>query len=128
MNSMRHYLLPVLLAASATFVGCSTVGATATPARAVFTAKTSYAVALNVAVTYKKLPVCAATVAPPCSNPAVVAQLQKADNVAATALDAAEAAVRSVDLTDDAKSKAVQAAQAALAALLSITNSLGALK
>src|SRR5262245_18298692 len=65
----------------------------ATAQRAVFTAKSTYAGLLQAAVTYKELRPCSATVSQPCSDPAIVAQILKADNVVSVALDAAEAAV-----------------------------------
>ncbi len=90
----------------------------------VFTAKSTYAGVLTAAVAYKNLRACGAGVSQPCSDPAIVAQLQKADNVAGAALDAAEAAVRVPSLGTSARDKAIQTAQSALAALSAITASL----
>lgn len=106
--------------------GTTTTVAGATAERTVFAAKSAYAVALTAAVAYKRLPVCAATPTLPCSSPVIVAQLQKADNVAAGALDAAEAAVRTPSIGTTARDTAVGAATAALAALNALVATLGA--
>jgi hypothetical protein len=92
--------------------------------QSVFQAKTAYAVALTTAVAYKRLPDCA-TRPQPCSDKAVVAQLQKADTVAATALDAAETAVRTPGFGESVIRSSVTAARAGLDAFLSIVNTLG---
>lgn len=113
---MKYLILVLALA------GCATPD---TPSQAVFQAKSSYAVALTAAVAYKRLPDCSG--APlPCSDRVVVAQIQKADNVAAAALDAAESAVRSPGFGESIVASAVGSAKAALAAFLSITATLGA--
>lgn len=112
---MKLILVLVLVMA-----GCA---APQSPQQSVFQAKSGYAVALTAAVTYKRLPDC--TKAPqPCSDKAVVAQLQKADNVAATALDSAESAVRTPGFGKDVVNSAIAAANAALAAFTSITSTL----
>lgn len=101
--------------------GCATPES---PSQAVYTTKSSYAVALTAAVAYKHLPDCSS--APlPCSDKAVVTQLQKADNVAAAALDAAETAVRTQGFGESIVASAVGSAKAALSAFLSITATLG---
>lgn len=97
---------------------------TKTPAATVFQVKSNYAAALTAAVAYKRLPTCSETVKMPCKDVAIVAQLQKADNVAFAAIDAAETAVRSPAMSQDAMSKAVTVAQSALSALVAITGSL----
>jgi hypothetical protein len=118
-----------LLACAVALAGCSTTGALPeTPQQAVFAAKSTYSTALTAAVAYKRLPACSAAVKPPCSDPAMVAQLQKADNVAAAALDAAEAAARTPQIGQSAAARAVQAAQASLAALTTLIAQLGAPK
>lgn len=93
------------------------------PQQAVFQAKSSYAVALTAAVAYKRLPSCEKA-AQPCSDKGVISQLQKADNVAAGALDAAEHAVRTPGLGESTVQTAVVAARAALEAFTSITSTL----
>ncbi len=112
---MRYALILLFLA------GCATPES---PQQSVFQAKSGYAVALTAAVAYKRLPDC--TRAPqPCSDKAVVAQLQRADTVASTALDSAENAVRTPGFGQSVVSSAVTAAQAALQAFTSITATLG---
>jgi hypothetical protein len=125
--------LTLTLAMLAGFSGCATptTGTTAVvldnaaAQRAVFDAKTGYAVALTAAVAYKRLAPCTGTNAPLCSKPAVVAQLQKADTVAAAALDSAESVVRTPGFGANIVSSAVQAATAAVGAFVSITATLG---
>lgn len=107
-------------------VGCASPpgGGSTSPEQAVFAAKSNYAVALNVAVAYRRLPACASPAVLPCHDPQVLAQLRKADIVANGALDAAESAVRSPAIGKDAASRAVAAANAALAALTAITSTI----
>lgn len=121
MNLLNRTIKKSLIVAVLLLSGCATPE---TPQQAVFQAKSSYAVALTAAVAYKRLPDCSR--APqPCSDKAVVVQLQKADNVASTALDAAETAARSPGFGQDIVSTAVGSAKAALSAFLSITSTLG---
>lgn len=115
----------LILAFALAVAGCASTGNT-TPEQTVFGAKSTYAAALTAAVAYKKLPACAATAPPPCSSPAIVAQLQKADNVASSALDAAETAVRTPQIGTTATDRAVSAASAALAAFTALLATLGA--
>lgn len=96
----------------------------ATAQRAVFAAKSSYAALLQAAVAYKELRPCAAGVLQPCSDPAIVAQIQKADNVASIALDAAEAAVRTPQVGATAQDRAIATANSALAALSALVSNL----
>jgi len=112
---------PALILSVAILSGCA---GTTTPQQGVYSAKTQYAAALTIAVSYKRLPVCSATVKLPCSDPKIVAQLQKADNVAAASLDAAENAVRTPGFGKDVAQSALAAANAALAAFVSITSTL----
>lgn len=93
-----------------------------TPAQQVFASKATYAGALVIAVQYKKLPACPGPVL--CSDRAIVAKLQMADDIAAPALNSAEAAVRNPDFGKDSLSTAVIAAQNAVSALTSITSTL----
>jgi len=108
------------IALLALLAGCATPQS---PSESVFQAKTAHAVALRSAVAYRELPPCAK--APqPCRDPAIVAQLQKADKVADAALDSAENAVRTPGFGQAVISSAITAAQAALAAFVSITDTL----
>lgn len=113
-----------MLMALALYAGLGGCAAPESPQQSVFQAKSGYAVALTAAVAYKRLPDC--TKAPqPCSDKAVVTQLQKADTVASTALDAAETAVRTPGFGDAVVASSVTAARSALDAFVSITTSLG---
>lgn len=110
--------IPLSAVLAAALCGCAS--APQSPQQGVFQAKAAYAVALQTAVAYKRLPACSAAVKPPCSDPATVAQLQRADNVAAPALDAAEAAVRTPGFGKSLMDTAVASAQAAVAAFVAI--------
>lgn len=94
------------------------------PAQTVFQARTAQNVALRSAVTYKELTPCQTPPKQPCSDKAVVAQLQKADEVSDKALSAAESAVRS-KMDSGVISSAVEAAKAALSAFQSIVSAYG---
>ena len=102
--------------------GCATTPQSAQ--QSVFAAKQSYAVALSVAVVYKKLPVCGTAGATAvCSKPDVVATLQKVDNASSALLDGAENTVRmegsgkNVETAIKAATEAVQAFTTITAAL-----------
>lgn len=129
-NAFRRFPALLALAAGLALGGCASSPGGAsplgqTPAQVVFAAKSAYAVALNTAVAYRRLPQCATPVVMPCHDAAILVQIQKADNVAAGALDAAENAVRTPAVGDDARSKAITAANTALAALQSIVSTVG---
>ncbi len=72
------------------------------PATVLFDLRAGYDSALAGAVAYKQLPVCPATDNSPCHDPAVVAQIIKADTAAEAALDAAEDMVVNHPTTDAA--------------------------
>jgi hypothetical protein len=93
------------------------------PQQAVFAAKQSYAVALTVAVAYKKLPTCAPTAPPLCSKPDVVATLQKVDTASSALLNAAENTVRTQGAGANAQT-AIKAAEQAVSAFVTITAAL----
>jgi hypothetical protein len=103
--------------------GCATT-APSTPAQTVFAAKSAYAAVLTAAVSYESLQRCAPAVPKPCSDPALVAQIRRADDVAKLALDTAEAAVRTPAVGADARSKAIDTASRALAALSALLTGL----
>lgn len=109
-------ILAVMLSA------CSTI-LPSNSAQTVYIAKSDYAAALTIAVAYKRLPDCS-TAPQPCSSAAIVKQLQKADDVAAGALDAAETAVRTPGFGSSIISTSLSSAKAAVNAFLSITNTL----
>ena len=89
----------------------------AVPSQAIFAIKSSYATALKAAVTYKELAPCSDTVVVKvtCSDPKVVAQIQKADTLAFAAIRTAQAAVDTVG--GPSALAAIDAAQAAITAL-----------
>jgi hypothetical protein len=126
MKLLRTALSALVLASLLSFGACSTDPKTTssqTPAQTVYEAKSGYAVTLTAAVAYKRLPSCD-TAPQPCSSKAVVAQLQRADDVASAALNAAETAARTPGLGDSAVNASAIAAKAALDAFSSITASL----
>lgn len=125
---MKSLILSCSLALALAGCAATSTGSTTTPAQTVFAAKSAYAGALAAAVAYESLPRCAAAVPQPCSSPELVAQLRKADNVAAAALDAAEAAVRMPAIGTDAAGKAVSTATSALAALQALVVTMGVLR
>ena len=109
-------MLLVLLASCAVFQH-------QTPQSTVYALRGAYdATVLAPAAHYASLPRCAAgvsaTVTAPCSDAAVVAQLQKADSAAKVALDAAESQVRNFPTID--ATSAIAAAQAAINAATQI--------
>lgn len=112
---MKYLLACFLLAACA--------GAPTTPAQTIYDVESGYAAALAVAVAYKSLPPCAPAAPVICSQPNVVAQLQKADDVAYQALTAAQNTVRTPGAGANAQT-AIVAAQQALQALTAITATL----
>ena len=105
-----------------TAFGCAST-APVNPQQAVFAAKQSYAVALTVAVAYKRLPACTPTSPPLCSKPDVVATLQKVDTASSALLDAAENTVRTQGAGANVQT-AITAATQAVAAFTTITQSL----
>ena len=94
-----------------------------TPAQSVYQVQGSYAAALQIAVTYKQLPACQAGGPVLCSDKAVVAKLQQADDVAYAALTAAQNIVRTPNAGANVQT-AIVAAQQAAAAFASITSTL----
>jgi hypothetical protein len=74
---------------------CAMPPAPKTPAQTIFDIRAAYdATVLAPAVAYNTLSRCTETVPAPCSDPAAVTQIRKADAAAAAALDAAEDVVR----------------------------------
>jgi hypothetical protein len=113
----------LVLALAALVFACAT--APQTPAQSVYAAQGAYASALTVAVAYKQLPTCDQAPRPTlCSDKAVVAKLQAADDVAYAALSAAQNIVRTPGAGVNVQT-AIAAAEQAVAALTSITATLG---
>ncbi len=115
MKKLFSGLMFALLAA------CSTTPQS--PAQAVYAVQGNYAAALTIAVAYKQLPSCATTTATLCSKPDIVVKLQKADDVAYPALQAAQNTVRQPNAGANAQT-AIFAAEQAVAALTAITSTL----
>lgn len=115
--------MKLFLAALALFIAsCTTVPQD--PAQAVFAASSAYAGALSVAVAYKKLQDCAQPAKPvPCSDAAVVAELQRADDVAYFALAAAQKVARTPGAGANVAT-ALNTATQAIAAFTAITTRL----
>lgn len=115
---MRKFIIAVLTALM--LAGCPSVPINSVDAqRNVYATREAYVIALREAVKYESMPRCTAAAPTPslkCSDPAIVAQIRKADTVAVAALDAAEAAVRTPQIGTDASSRAVQTASSAFAA------------
>ena len=120
---MKKLLFSIILAV-AMATGCAS--APQNPAQAVYVAHGTYTVALTAAVNYKRLPACGKPTSPPlCSKPEVVAQLQKADDVAFTALQAAQRIIRAPDASATTIQTALFNANQAIAAFEAIAKTLG---
>lgn len=91
-----------------------------TDAQRVYQIEQNYKAGLAIAVAYKRLPDCPTTLV--CKKPAIVTQLQQADDIAAPGLKSAQACVRSPACAHT--SLAVDAANTAVAALIQITSKL----
>ena len=121
---MKRLALALLLALNIA-TGCASAPPQ-NPAQAVYAAHGTYTVALTAAVKYKQLPRCGpATVMPLCSKAEVVADLQKADDVAYAALSAAQAIVRSPNAGAGAIQAALFNANQAVSAFAAIAKTLG---
>lgn len=105
----------------ALLAACSTTPQS--PAQAVYAVQGNYAAALTIAVAYKSLPDCAATTAVLCKKADIVGKLQKADDAAYPALQAAQNIVRQPNAGANAQT-AIFAAEQAVSALTSITSTL----
>lgn len=120
---MKRIAIACLLMFAALF-GCATTPQT--PAQAVYAAHGTYTVALTAAVKYAELPRCGQPTSPPlCARPEAIAQLQKADDVAYTALLAAQGIVRSRKTGDAGIPPTVENAIRAVNAFAQIANQLG---
>lgn len=118
---MKRLIGALLLAFALAGLGCATTPQT--PAQSVYQVQGNYAAALNVAVAYKQLPACQPGGTKLCSDKAIVAKLQQADDVAFAALTAAQNTVRTAGAGANAQT-AIVAAQQAVQALASITATL----
>lgn len=102
-------------------VGCSSVNTTV-PAKAAYDAKAAYGIALVAATAYARLPRCTDGGPKLCSDPAILAQMRKADLAADAATQAAENAVRALGSSPTAVQAALVAEQQAVAAFKTITD------
>lgn len=118
---IKTLIVSVAMLALAGFGGCAS--APQTPQQGVYAAKSSYAVALTIAVAYKNLPPCGAGAPVLCSDPKIVATLQKVDTASSALLDAAENTVRTPGAGANAQT-AVTAAIQAVSAFTTITSTL----
>jgi hypothetical protein len=115
---MKRLFFAALLAV---VTGCASTATPQDPAQAIYVLKSDYRTALTVAVAYKALPPCEQPAAPVlCSKATVVTQIQKADDIAYQAIQAAETTVRTPGAGANAQT-ALVAAQQALVALTTIT-------
>lgn len=121
MLRFRSILILLSLLMLAACNGCSTTGGKLTPAQTVFQIETQYKAVLAVAVTYEELPRCTTpAVTKVCSDAGIVTKIRQANDVAKSALDAAQAAVRDPTFDDSATSAAIVSARQALLALTAI--------
>lgn len=128
---LKRCCMLLFVAAAMALGGCAGMGggdASSGAQASVFAMKGTLDAAIPVATAYVRLPICSATVKAPCSDDAVVKQLQKAIPVARTSLDAAESAVRTPSFGKDVASSALAAASSAIRALTSIVATLGVTK
>ncbi len=120
----RFRLICAALCVAFAIAGCAT-DSTKTPQQTIYQIEGNYRAALKVATVYKSLLSCDQPSAPVlCSKSSVVKQLQDADNVAYTLLQAAERTARTPGAGANADT-AILAAQEAIRALLAITMTLG---
>ena len=119
---MRCAAAVALVSALASCAGLQT--APQSPTQAVYAVEGDYAAALAVAVQYRSLPQCSASTAVLCSTPEVIAQVQKSDATAWTAIEAAQNTVRAPGVTSDAETAALTAAQQATSAFQTIAATL----
>src|SRR6185295_10200196 len=107
-----------------TLTACAALGPK-NPQQAAFTLKTDYALALEAADAYGRLPFCDSPADPKiCANRDVVKNIKVAKDVAKPAIDAAETAVRNPQFDKSATDAVLVGAQQALIALTKITAAL----
>lgn len=118
---MKRFLLAALAALmlATPLAGCASRAAE-TPAQRVFAIQTEYNGALAVALAYESQPRCSETQPQPCSDPAAVNEIRKADNDAWAALLAAQEYVRAGGHEGGALAAALAAARSALGVLTAV--------
>lgn len=116
---MKKFLVLCILVVS--FAGCAIQPST--PAQSVYALQSGYVGALTLAVKYKALPICGLPTSPAlCSDAVILQNLQKADDVAYIALQAAQTAVRNPGVT--ALETTIKNAQIAIEAFTSVATAL----
>ncbi len=109
-------LLPIALMA------CTTPQ---TPAQSVFLVEADYAAALRIELAYSNIPRCGKPTSPTiCSEVAVIKKVQTADNVAWTAIQQAQDAVRTPEFGSDKVDTAVAISKSLTSSFVGITNTL----
>lgn len=115
---MRKLALALIILVSA----CATPK---TPAQTVYAIHGSYAAALATAVAYKKLPPCGQPASPVlCSDREIVVVVQKADDLAFSALTAAQNIVRTPGIDESRTTLAIAAAENGVKAFVEIVTKL----
>lgn len=125
MTTVDKVAVAVLL--GALFVGACAIDATITIKREPLLAgqRKSYRAAVDESAQYRRLPVCAPGVKPPCSDAQELATLHQAETAAANSLDVAEAAdAGGAGTPEPVRQKAAAAAVAAVAVLHAIVRKL----
>ena len=124
--------IAAILATLTGFSGCAASTTTSTPVfsiaaaqRNVYAAKEAYGVAERLGIAYASIARCATPAVQPCSDPAVIAQITKARNIARDSLAAAQTAVDTPGFGSDVVSTAVTAMNASLSAFQSIAAKYG---
>lgn len=95
-----------------------------TPAQTVYAIESSYAAGLRIELAYSNLPRCHLTRIPLCSDVAVIKKVQRADNIAYSAIKQAETAVRTQGFNDSKITSAIASAKALTGAFTDITSQL----
>lgn len=121
---MKRFVIAI--AACVSLVGCAAAQVKPEDAgRTVFAIYSDYVTAEKIAVQYIRLPRCGSEGAlAVCSDPKVVAKIQRVDKLADLSIKAAEAAVRAPEFGDSSISQMVVSARAAKDLFLGITATL----
>jgi hypothetical protein len=109
---------------TAALAACAAQPAPQSPAQAVYAVEGDYAAALAVAVQYRALPQCSTSTSALCATPEVLAQLEKGDAAAWSAIEAAQNTVRTPGASSNDEAAALAAAQQAATAFQQIAATL----
>lgn len=116
-------LLSCLVLVMGMTVACTTPQ---TPAQSVYLVQSQYAAALRIELAYSNLPRCGKPTSPKlCSDVDTIRKVQKADDIAWTAIGEAQKAVRTRGFGESKITTAVASARALTQSFVSITNQLG---